>query len=248
MSVRPARHEDPAGIVPGELEAADLAEVWLIHALDCLLEACEVAADDRPALIESRCDSFEAEDAASSLAVDEPSRLRRLDACRRALAFSALAVEARLNRVLRRSHAGEEWAALLRLPPADRFRLVPRLLDEREREGGHAELCDRADEVFGARDELVDASGAVGALSPRDLFRLGPRRAWEAVEASAEICSFLAPLTGEDGGSAPLVRAVAHALSARAKQVQLASTAADRAQWGLDWNGPGGFPPDVIGS
>jgi hypothetical protein len=240
------RDEGLAGVVPGLSEAADLADVWLADALECLLDACEVPLGERLALVETGRDSIEPEDAASWPAVDESSRLRRLVACRRALAFSALAVEARLNRVLRGCHA-DEWSALLRMSPPERFRLAPRLLNKLEWAARHAELCDRVDEVFGGRDELVGAAGSGGAAFPYEFSRLGPSRVREAVEASAEICCFLASLIGEDEGSAPRVRDAARVLISRAEHVQL-PPAADRAEYGWEWSGFGDFPPDIIGS
>lgn len=230
--------------MPGLPDAADLGDVWLAHALGCLLEACGVPLVDRLALIESGRDDFEPDDTASVLAGDEASRLRRLDACRRALAFSALAVEARLNRVLRHLHA-DEWSALLRLSPAERFRLAPRLVDKLERGAEDAELCALVEQVFGAHDELVDAAGSVEAAFPPRPTRFSPSRARETVEASANLCCFLATLTGEVEGVAPLVRDAARALRARAGRVPLTyASAAARVDW--DWGGD--FPPDVIGS
>lgn len=244
LSLHTTRHEGLAGVVPGLSDAADLGDVWLAHALGCLLEACEVPVVDRLALVESGRDEFEPDSAAGAPAGDEASRLRRLDACRRAIAFSALAVEARLNRVLRRLHA-DEWSALLRLSPAERFRLAPRLLDELELAAEDAELCALVEQVFEAHDELVDAAGTVEAAFPHPPARFSPGRAREIVEASAGLCCFLATLGGEVEGTAPLVRDAARALTARAGRVPLTYAAAGaRGDW--DWGGE--FPPDVIGS
>jgi hypothetical protein len=241
LSVQSTRHEDLAGVVPGLPGAADLADVWLGHALACLLDGCEVPEDDRAALVEFGRDELESDDTAP----DEARQLRRLDACRSALALSALAVEARLNRVLRRCHAAE-WSALLRLSPAERFRLAPRLLDELEWAARDAELSDLVEQVFAAHDELVDAAGSVGAAFPPTRSRFGPDRARDTVEASAELCCFLADLTGEDEGAAPAVREAARALRSRAWR--LSGAAPRRTEQELGLNGFGDFPPDVIGS
>lgn len=244
MSVRLTPHEDLSGVVPGLPGAVDLADVWLAHALACLFEACGVAPADRPALVESGADAFDAE--ATLFAADESTRVGRLDACRRALAFSVLAVEARLNRVLRGCHTAE-WHALLRLSPPERFRLAPRLLERLDEAPADAELAELVDEVFGVQEELVDAAGCVGATFPHQPSRFGPSRARKIVEAGAEICCFLGALAGEHDGAAPVVRDAARALEARATRVT-AAAAGTYSQWGWDWNGFGDFPPDVIGS
>ena len=244
MSVRLTPHEDLSGVVPGLPGAVDLADVWLVHALACLLDACEVDPEDRMALLESGADAFDPE--TTLFATDEATRVARLDACRRALAFSVLAVEARLNRVLRGCYAAE-WQALLRLSPAERFRLAPRLLDRLGDTPRDAELCELVDEVFGVQEELVDAAGCVGATFPHQPSRFGPSRARKLVEASAEICCFLSDLAGEHDGPAPVVRDAARALETRVTHVT-AAAAGTYSQWGWDWNGFGDFPPDVIGS
>lgn len=220
MSVDVTALKDRAGVVPGLPVAADLADVWLGHALACLLEAGG-AAD-----------------------ADEATR-ERLDACRRAVVFAALALEARLNRVLRCCDPYERHA-FADLAPAEKFRLAPRLLDELEFAAEDAALCALVVEVFKARDELVDADGASGG-PPADVAPpLSAGRARAIVEESGRICCFLATLTDDvPVATAQQVWRAAGALARRADGFP-GGDAPSLPRW--EWDGDDEFPPDLIGS
>jgi hypothetical protein len=237
------RHEGPAG-VPAELPvAADLADLWSAHALGCLLDACGVPREHRAELIESGVDAFECDVLPPPPIVDEVLPSERLDACRRAVVFAALSLEARLNRLLSGCDP-EERQALSRLSPAETFRLAPRLLDELERAQEDAALCALVEEVFNTRDELVDASVGAEAARP-DLSLFSPDRARAIVEASAKVCCFLATLS-ED---VPATTAAQVWRSAQALEQRGASFSASRSpsipDWYWRWSDE--FPPDVIG-
>ena len=243
MAVRVARLEDRVGVVPGLPGAADLADAWLVHALACLLDACDVPEADRRTLVASGVDSFRPDTEARPDAAASPARL---DACRRALVFAALALEARLNRALRQSDASG-WGAVARLAPAERFRLTPRLLDELGGEADGAELRGLVAELFYLRDELVDAGGSPGAALRDPAAQFTAARARAMVEASAEACCLLAPLTGEpETGTAQLVRRAAAALAHRAEHPP-AESEPGSPRWDYDW-GRDEFPPDLIGA
>lgn len=232
---------DPAGAAPGLPVAADLADLWSEHALACLLDACEVPQATRTELIESGVDAVGREVSVPRAVVDETLEDERLDACRRAVVFAALSLEARLNRVLSRCDP-DERRALGRLSPAERFRLAPRLLDELERATENAALCELVEEVFRTRDELVDAQQEE-AVAPSPL---GPARARGIVEESARVCCFLATLA-ED---VPVATAVQVWRSARALETRASRLSAGRApglpNW--DWEWSDGFPPNLVGS
>lgn|SRR5581483_8767008 len=156
------------------------------------------------------------------------------DTARCAIVFSALALEARLNSVLRCCDP-EERHALGHLAPVEKFRLAPRLLAELNAAAEDAALCELVAEVFGARDALVDANGT-------------PDRSLDAafvraiVEESARICLFLASLVpGAPTGTAVQVRAQAAALADRLS----AHEPVGLPQWDWDWDE---FPPNLIGS
>jgi hypothetical protein len=236
-------------VVPGLPDARDLADVWLAHSLSCLLDACDVPAAERRRLVESGIDSFESGISTASTTTGEtlePERPERLDACRLTLAFAALAVEARLNRVLRGSDEAE-WRALVHLTPVKKFRLARRLLTGL----GHAteghELGDLMAQVFGDRDELVDA-GRSPSLALIEASRWSPSHARGMVEASGKTCCLLAALSGRDeGGTARRVTEVAVALGRRADLVSVAGPSREPHS---DWyrNGCNEFPPSLIGS
>lgn len=243
MSVSVARLEDRLNVVPGLPGAADLADVWLVHALASLLDACDVPEAERRTLVASGLDSFR--DDAPAGPPGTPSSAR-LDACRRALVFAALAVEARLNLALRQCDASE-WRAVERLAPPERFRLTPRLLDELGSEADAVELRDLVAELFYLRDELVDAGGAPGAALRDPSGQFTAARARAMVEASANVCCLLAPLTAEpEGGTAQLIRRAAAALTRRAEQPP-AESAPGSYRWDWDWGGHD-FPPNLIGA
>jgi hypothetical protein len=233
--------------VPGFPPPSDLADVWLVHALVRLLDAYDIPDTDRPDLIASVRNASTVEIPVTSAASGEARRLERLDAARLALVSAALAVEARMNTVLRHGDPAE-WEAVAHLVPAERFRVAPRLLDRRESASKHEELCDLVDEIFRVRDELVDAAGepcsALNVMSSR----FSPSHARAMVEASARICHFLATLAEEQvGGTAELVRDVARAfdlrLDHRPKFIER--------EPGWEWNwhlDQLDFPPDIVGS
>ena len=235
MSVRATRFEHLAVLTPGLPGAADLADVWLVHALDSLFDACELPVASRAKLVESGVDVFDPDE--FECEHDETAELRRVDACRRAIAFSALGVEARLNRVLKRFEIARP--GLTRLAPAERFHRARRLRDRFD-PVECAELDDLVIEVFGARGELVCESGPPTASSPQALIHLTPWRARASVEAGAEICCRLATLAAEEEPvTAHVVREAAAALATRAEHLSPFAAAAANA---------GEFPPYVAGS
>ena len=240
MSVRVARLEDGIGLRLGMPDVADLADLWLVHAVAYLLDACDVPEPDRRKLVESGRDVFEPPIMVKSSTADEAARLEHLDACRLALEFATLAVEARLNGVLRRWNA-DEWRALAHLAPAEKFRLLPRLLDGNELAVRFAELSPLVDELFDVRDELVDAGGPPGSA-----LRFSPSRARAMVEASAKVCCVLETLIDdEERRTARLARRAAEALARRADALVLikasSSTRIDR-----DPSSDIDFPPDLV--
>ena len=226
------RLEERVGSVAGAHDVADLADVWLLHALAALLDGWGVPEEKRRELT------------AAPAAGGEAVRLEHLDSCRTALVFAALAVEARLNRVLR-SRDGAEWRTVAHLMPAERFRLAPRLLDELESATKDAELVPLVVKLFEYRDELVDAGESPGsALTDAEaLVRFGPSHARAMVEASAKVCAFLATLTGEESGIAQLVQNAAEQLARQAHALEAVAPS-----WSfheVDW---AEFPPDLVGS
>ena len=205
-----ARLENPAHVVAGLPPEGDLADIWLGHALRCLVALGDEA--------------------------HEPTDGGELDASRRAIVFAALALEARLNSVLRCCDP-EERHALGHLAPAEKFRLAPRLLAELSAEAEDAALCDLFVEVFGARDSLVGANGGERPLDPAF--------ARAIVEESARICTFLASLVeGIPTATAVQVRAEVSALAKRSERLS-AGEPVRLPQWEWDWDE---FPPNLVGS
>lgn len=183
---------------------ADLADIWLDKALGHLVEAYR----------------------------EEAPRPERVEASRLAVVFSALAVEARLNHVLR-DHDRAEWPAIATLAPAEKFRLAPRLLGEPESMWANRPLLDHAVRLFELRDDLV-----FGGTRNETVSRFNPGTARAMVEAGAEICCFLAVLAGDTAGQAAgrSVRESAKALHAETPPAVLGLEPDDE------------FPPDVVGS
>ena len=237
--------DDHVGAVPGFPGPTDLADVWLVHALAHLLNAYNVPDADRRALVTSPA-------AAATIAIpalhgvnEQTARLQRLDAARLALVSAALAVEARMNRVLRRGDPAE-WEAIAHLVPAKKFRVAPRLLDAHESASKHEALCDLVEEIFRVRDELVDAAGQPGAALNVMSSRFSPSHARAMVEASAKICRFLATLGEEgDNATAELVRDVANGLQRRLDFRSEVTVPSPDWEWST---GDLDFPPDIIGS
>jgi hypothetical protein len=210
MSVSFAQLENPAHVVPGLPFAGDLADVWLGHALRSLV--------------------------ALSDGVHEPSGEDELDLCRCSIVFAALALEARLNSVLRCCDP-EERHALGHLAPAEKFRLAPRLLAELGAEAEDAALCELVVEVFGARDALVGANGGVRPVDPPF--------ARAIVEETARICTFLASLVeGVPTATAVQVCAEVAALARRSERLR-AGAPVRLPRWDWDWDE---FPPNIVGS
>jgi hypothetical protein len=239
VSVRATRFDDRLGVMKS-MPSADLADCWLTRALTCLLDACGVPSGDRRTLIEHGVDEFEPESTRRFGTADEATRLERLDACSLALVFAALALETRLNRVLRRCGSAE-WQAIAHLTPPEKFRLAPRLLDGLEGAAKCAELHPLVVELFDVRDELVDAGG-----SPRLPLHFGPSIARAMVEASARVCAFLATLTGEDESvTARLTLRAAEALAPRADALRLIRSPSPPDQERAS-NGDAEFPPDLV--
>lgn len=174
----------------------DVADVWLVHALEHLLDACSP--------------------------VDVA---HRADASRRAVALAALAVEARVNRVLR-EHDPEHWGAEAALSPLEKFQRLPRLLGESHLER-HNELAEPIVELFDARDGLVDAVPVPPPFTPAS--------ACAMVTAAASVCSYLDDVA-ELGCE---VERHATAVASRAAAATVAELPVDTGER---------FPPDLIGS
>ncbi len=174
----------------------DVADVWLVHALEHLLDACK---------------PLDAE--------------HRLDASRRTVALAALAVEARINRVLR-EHDPDNWPVDAQLTPLEKFQQLPRLLGESDLER-HNELAELVVELFDLRDGLVDAAPQPPAFTPA--------AACAMVTAAASLCSFL-----DD------VAAIGSEIERRASAVTSLASAATAAE--LPSDADERFPPDLIGS
>jgi hypothetical protein len=237
MSVRVNDQVAVAAAVPF---VGDLGDLWLAHALACLFHACQVSDADRIRLLEPRAEG-EPPPALEPAAAEEIAPLERLDACRRAIVFAALAIESRLNRVLRGCGAVEQ-RVLAHVSPAEQFLLAPRLLGQPD-SAAHAALGDAVADVFATRGELADA--ADGPLADARS-RFSPTRACAVVEHGAAACRFLVTLTRDsDSGTAGVVVDAAAALAHRATELTVAELhrAAD---W--DWDGLGDFPPNLIGS
>jgi hypothetical protein len=172
----------------------DLGDVWLEHALDRLYQAC--AATDAGA-----------RDDASILSV----------------LFAGLAIESRINRIVRENDP-EHWERIRSLRALDKFQLVPRLLHESNL-GAHNELSEYVVELFDLRDELVEASPS--APPPN------PAQACTMVTAAARVCLLL-----EEGDPAALE--VLELAKAALPQARVAAAAIPAEA--------GDFPPDLIGS
>ncbi len=236
MSVNVPRLEDGIPLVPGMPDVVDLADLWLVHALARLLDACGVPEGSRRKLVESGADPFRTRKARQG-APDDLTRLERLDSCRLAVVFAALALEGRLNRVLR-SGAPAEWRRIAPLTTPEKFSISTRLLDRPECELEADELFPLVVELFEVRDELAEAGSA-----PDSVLRLGPSRARAMVEASARLCCFVGALGGEDeSGSARLAHRAAEALARRADALALIrSTSRSHPAPSDDLD----FPPDL---
>ena len=233
--------------LPGFPAPSDLADVWLVHALTRLLDAYGIPEKERGDLVASVRTGSLVDIPAGSAASSDATRLERLDAARLALVSAALAVEARMNTVLR-SGERAEWEAVAHLVPAEKFRVAPRLLDRRESASRHEELCDLVDEIFRVRDELVDAAGEPSSALNVMSSRFSPSHARAMVEASARICDFLATLAEERVGvTAELVRSVARAFDPRLEHRPTVTE--PEPSWEWNWyRDQLDFPPDIIGS
>lgn len=240
MSTQSVHARGRQATVPGVPEAADLADLWLTHALSCLLASCGVPASAGRALVEDGiCDS---EPILVAESVD--ARLDRLDNARLAVLFAALAVEARVDRLLRNSDA-TDWPSIAHLAPPERIRLARRLLDGPEDAARDMELYKQAVDLFGLRDELVDAVGRPGAALTERAQEFGPVRVRATVEAGARLCEFLAALADErESRVATVVREAAETLTRRAAALSTGAPSAAQAPW--EWAVE--FPPDLVGS
>ena len=244
MSTRVTRGQDRVGVVPGMPDPVDLADLWLAHALSCLLDACDVPLADRRGLIETGAPSPEL--AARAAADNAEARIERFDASRLAVLFAALAVEARLDRLLRQCDAAD-WPAVAHLAPAERFRIAPRLLDGLESATADSGLYNLAVDLFNLRDELVDAVGRPGAALTEISSEFSPSRTRAMVSASAKICDFLATLAHEvKSGTAHLARETADALTGRADAVS--AVGPPRPELDRGWSRDIDFPPDMVAS
>lgn len=163
----------------------------------------------------------------------------RLEACRLAVVFAALAVEARLNRLLQGCGAAA-WPVVERLAPVEKLRLAPRLLGVPDPGPRHRSLLDGAVKLFELRGELVDdAHRGAEAEAPRHLHASAART---SVEVSADICTFLTALAAEgEDRTARYVHDQARILHPPARPVPAAEP-------GSSVGGGDEFPPDVVGS
>jgi hypothetical protein len=173
----------------------DLADAWLGRALDHLLDACAAQEHNRS-----------------------------VDASRATVVFASLAVESRINRLVR-EHDPERWPAESQLTPLEKFQLVPRLLHESEL-ARHNELAELVVEVFDLRDDLVGAGPCASSFDPHT--------ACVTLAAAAEICRFL----DADDEVAASVRVSAESLK---RSAGTAPPPLTTAEWG-------DFPPDIGGS
>lgn len=236
MSVSIPRFEDGIALVPGMPDVSDFGDVWLVHALAALLDACGVPEGRRSKLVASGVDSFKPRKA-KRVASEDATHLERLDSCRLAVAFAALAVEARVNRVLRTAKP-YEWPTIAPLAAPEKFTLVSRLLDGPEHELEARELVALAIELFEVRDELVGGSGTSASV-----LRLGPSRTRAIVEGAAKLCSFVAMLAEEDESeTARLAHRAAEALERRADALALSKSASSLSP---EPSGEVAFPPDI---
>ena len=240
MPGRVMRFDDRIGAVPGMPRAADLADLWLAKALAFLLDACDVPASARRDLLDSGIDTLEPEIPPASSPAAEKAQLERLDASRLALVLAELAVEARLNRVLRHCDA-VEWQAIAHLAPAEKLRLAPQLLDDRRSSAKGADLYPLVDELVDVREALVEAGG----WSTGSAARFGPSLACAMVEASAKICCFLASLTDEaESDTARIAQRAAETLVKRADALSLFRFR-DSAYYESSSRADIDFPPDL---
>lgn len=229
----------------------DLADEWLADGLGFLLDACELPKATLRHLLEPTGHPALALGRAPALTDSPAARRRRLDAARLAVLIGALAVEARLNRVLKLRDPGD-WSTLAHLVPYEKFALAPKLLRGVESVPDQSGLSRLAAELFELRADLVEAgvqaSAALEAADEPDP-RFLPNHARVMVEASAKLCAFLATLAGRDPEveTARLVQRAAAALSARAEACSVMSgPIAARREWA--WGFEADFPPDVGGS
>jgi hypothetical protein len=231
--------EASPGAIPGMPDPMDLADLWLVHALSWLLDACDVPVARRRLPLEAGDLTFWLP---PNGAFDNARRcVERLDASRLAVLFAALAVEARLDRLLRQRDPSD-WPAVAHLATGEKFRLAPRLLDGSESLKADRRLCNLADELFTLRDELVDAVGRPGEPLTATSPKFSPSRTRAMVGTSARICDFLTSVAHEvKGGTARLVREAAEALAQRADAV---SAGGSLSETELGWSEDIDFPPD----
>lgn len=218
------RHVPEVGSATGLPAPADVADTWLAHALSQLFDAYRLPEETRRRLVVSGCYPGE---------VGEPVPEAAGDTSRLAVEFAALALEARLNRILETCDPAD-WSAVAHLAPVEKLRVAPRLLGHPEPPTEYEALHDAAVELFELRDELVDGGATTADALETQAFSPGSAR--RMVEASAAICSILPTLAGrDDSGLAEHARRAAHALAQHPARI----AASD------DWSD---FPPDVIGS
>lgn len=242
--------KDRAGVTPEFPVPVDLADEWLADALGYLLDACELPRAALRELLEPPAHPSVPFGRAPTPSDDPAARRSRLDAARLAIVTGALAVEARLNRVLKLRDSGD-WRTLAHLVPLEKFGLAPRLLRGLHTVPEQSRLSRLAAELFELRAELVEAGiGPSAALEVADDpdRRFLPGHARAMVEASATICAFLATLADRDDETetAQLVQRAARALAQRAETSSImGGPIAPRRDWG--WNDVD-FPPDLVGA
>lgn len=251
MSPNAVSLEDRAGVTLELPVPVDLADEWLADALGFLLDACELPKAALRELVEPTVHPSALLDQAPIPSDSPPARRRRLDSARLAVVLGALAVEARLNRVLKLRDPGD-WSTLAHITPLEKLGLAPKLLRGVDSVPEQSGLSLLAAELFELRSELVEAglgpSAALEAADEPDQ-RFLPSHGRAMVEASATICAFLTTLAGRDaeGETERLVRCAAAALAQRADACSIMrGPIAARREWG--WACEPDFPPDVVGS
>ncbi|MGZ4333181.1 MAG: hypothetical protein ACXVRJ_02765 [Gaiellaceae bacterium] len=250
MSADAVALEDRLALTPGLPAPADLADVWLAYAFCRLLEACELTDTTLRELVDPASRPIEFLVRPHVGSGGETARHRRLDAGRFAVLDAGLAVEARLNRVLRLRDP-DDWSTVAHLVPVEKLRLAPRLLRDVESVPDHGRLCELAAVLFESRGRLVHAGGPTSMPEQeeeQDAW-FDPSHARAAVAAGAEICTFLAALARRDDEAtgARLIATACERLERRAEACSAAGQEPQEpAQW--SWTLDAEFPPDLVGS
>jgi hypothetical protein len=209
----------------------DLADTWLAHAAAQLVLSCSLPSWVLHELLEPEARTLDY--------LVQPRTAPDPDAARLAVLLAALAVEARLNRLLRLRDP-DDWHTVAHLAPEEKLSLAPRLLRGVDSVPEHADdLSAAAAELFALRTELLEGA---------DTEPLTPAHARALVETAARICELLARLAGRDDdcATAALVEHAAVVLAPRARTLSSKRVAEPRSDW--SWSRDVDFPPDLVGS